>query len=148
MSADSLKALVSDLGSDWKYEPVKNIIESVISSGKINLIQNDSVKNAIRYWGTAINKYYDLYKRQDEMFNKNILPVVYENYPFMEFDTVQKSVFEANTDAIFNNLKNENLFLIFLGDVSLLLYWTEGIKVAQDDALSKIDHELNEMTVN
>src|SRR6056297_3218363 len=49
LSADSLKTLVSDLGSDWKYEPVKNIIESVIASGKINLIHNDSVKDIVRY---------------------------------------------------------------------------------------------------
>ena len=106
ITSDSVKVLVSDLGSDWKYEPIKNIIESVISSGRINLIQNDSVKNAIRYWGSAINKYDDLYKSQDELYSKNVLPILYENYPFMEFDTIHNSTFEADTDAIFNNLKN------------------------------------------
>ena len=146
LSADSLKALVSDLGSDWKYEPVKNIIESVIASGKINLIKNDSVKNTIRYWDSAINKHNDLYKRQYERFNKNILPIIYENYPFMEFDTIKQSVFKTNTDAIFNNLKNENLFQLFAREASILLFWTEFIKDHQDEILSKIDLELNEMT--
>jgi len=147
LSADSLKALVSDLGSDWKYEPIKNIIESVISSGKINLIQNDSVIQAIRYWGTAINKYDDLYKSQDELYNKNILPILTENYPFFEFDSKHNSKFEANTDAIFNNLKNENSFLLIAREAALLLYWTEeSVKVTQDDILSKIDQELKEMT--
>jgi len=146
ISADSLKALVSDLGSDWKYEPIKNIIESVISSGKINLIQNDSVKNAITYWGTAINKYNDLYKSQDELYNKNILPILTENYPLFELDPKHNSNFEANTDAIFNNLKNENSFVLINNEVALLLYWTEeSVKVVQEDALSKIDLELNKM---
>jgi len=147
LSADSLKALVSDLGSDWKYEPIKNISESVISSGKINLIENDSVKNAILYWGTAINKYNDFYKSQDELYNKNILPILSENYPMFEFDPKHTSTFEANTDAIFNNLKNENSFFFINNEVALLLYWTEeGVKAQQDKILAKIDHELNEMT--
>ncbi len=147
LSTDSLKALVSDLGSDWKYEPIKNIIESVIASGKINLIENDSVIQAIRYWGTAINKYDDLYKSQDDLYNKNILPILTENYPFFEFDPKHKSKFEANTDAIFNNLKNENSFLLIANEAALLLYWTEeGVKVTQDDILLKIDQELKEMT--
>lgn len=147
ISSDSLKALVSDLGSDWKYEPIKNIIESVISSGKINLIQNDSVKNAIRYWGTAINKYNDLYKSQDELYNKNILPIIVENYPLFELDLNHNSIFEANTDAIFNNLMNENSFVLINYEVALLLYWTEeGVKGQQDKILAKIDLELNEMT--
>ncbi|EAR01523.1 DUF6090 family protein [Maribacter sp. HTCC2170] len=147
LSADSLKALVSDLGSDWKYEPVKNIIESVISSGKINLIENDSVIQAIRYWGTAINKYDDLYRSQDDLYNKNILPILTENYPFFEFDPKHNSKFEANTDAIFKNLKNENSFLLIAKEAALLLYWTEkGVKAQQDDILSKIDQELKEMT--
>ncbi|PKA99792.1 hypothetical protein B0O79_3513 [Flavobacteriaceae bacterium MAR_2009_75] len=147
ISADSLKALVSDLGSDWKYEPIKNIIEAVISSGKINLIQNDSVKDAIRYWGTAINKYNDLYESQDELYNKNILPILSENYPMFEFDPKHDSTFEANTDAIFNNLKNENSFVFITKEVALLLHWTEkGVKAQQDKILAKIDLELNEMT--
>ena len=75
ITSDSLKSLVSNLGSDWKYKPVKNIIESVITSGKINLIKNDSVKNDIRYWGSAINKYDDLYRSQDELYSKNVLPI-------------------------------------------------------------------------
>ena len=147
LSADSLKALVSDLGSDWKYEPIKNIIESVISSGKINLIENDSVIHAIRYWGTAISKYDELYRSQDDLYNKNILPILTVNYPLFEFDPKHNSKFEANTDAIFNNLKNENSFVLSNNEVALLLYWTEeGIKVTQDDILSKIDQELKEMT--
>ena len=147
ISADSLKALVSDLGSDWKYEPIKNTIESVISSGKINLIQNDSIKNAVRYWGTAINIYNDLYKSQDELYNKNILPILSENYPLFEFDPKHDSTFEANTDAIFNNLKNENSFVLITNEVDLLLFWTEkGVKAQQDKVLAKIGLELNEMT--
>ena len=147
LSADSLKSLVSDLGSDWKYEPIKNIIESVISSGKINLIENDSVIQAIRYWGTAINKYDDLYRSQDELYNKNILPILINNYPFTEFDLKHNSRFEANTNAIFNNLKNQNSFLLIAKEASLLLFWTEkGVKAQQDKILAKIDLELNEMT--
>ncbi len=146
LDADSLKVLVSGLGSDWKYEPIKNIIESVISSGKINLIENDSVIQAIRYWGTAINKYNDLYESQDELYNKNILPILTDNYPFFEFDPKHKSKFEANTYAIFNNLKNENSFLLIAKEADLLLYWTEeGVKAQQDKILAKIDLELNEM---
>ncbi len=147
LSADSLKNLVSDLGSDWKYEPIKNIIESVIATGKINLIENDSVIQAIRYWDTAISKYDDLYRSQDALYNKNILPILTENYPFFEFDPKHNSKFEANTDAIFNNLKSENSFLLIAKEAGLLLHWTEkGVKAQQDKILAKIDLELNEMT--
>ena len=148
LSDDSLKALVSDLGSDWKYEPIKNIVESVISSGKINLIENDSVIQAIRYWDTALNKYDDLYRSQDDMYNKNILPILIENYPLLEFDPTHTSTFETNTDGIFNNLKNENSFLLIAKEAALLLYWTEeNVKVTQDDIVSRIDLELTNMTV-
>ena len=146
ITSDSIKTLVTDLSSDWKYEPIKNIIESVISSGKINLIKNDSVKNAIRYWGTIINKYNELHENQDELHNRNILPIIYNNYPLLEFDKAYNSNFEANTDAIFDNLKNENLFFLFEHQVALLIVWTEHIKNMQNDALSKINIELNEMT--
>ena len=64
----------------------------------------------------------------------------------MEFDTILNSNFQANTDAIFNILKNENLFCLLEGEVALLLFWTEFIKDYQYETLSKIDLELNEMT--
>ena len=148
LSPDSLKTLVSDLGSDWKYEPIKNIVESVSSSGKINLIENDSVIQAIHYWGTALNKYDHLYRSQDDLFNKNILPILIENYPLLEFDPTHTSTFETNTDGIFNNLKNENSFLLIAKEAALLLYWTEaGVKAQQDKILAKIDLELTNMTI-
>ena len=146
LNPDSLKILFGDLQADWKYDPIKNIIESVISSGKIDLIQNDSVKDIVRYWDSTIKKYDELYRSQDEIFNRNILPILLENYPLLEYDGVHNSNFVANADAIFNNLKNENLFFILEIDVKALVNWTKHIKEMQFDALSKIDLELNEMT--
>ncbi len=142
---DSLKVLFGNIQADWKYVPVKNIIESVISSRKIELIQNDSVKDAIRYWGTTINQYDGLYERQDEFFSTKIFPIISKNYPLLEYDEIHDSNFEANFDAIFNNLENENLFFSFEILVKFLLEWTKHIKNIQNDALSKIKVELTDM---
>lgn len=148
LSADSLKVLFGKLQADWKYDPIKNIIESVISSGKIELIQNDSVKDIVRYWDSTIKKYDELYSSQDEIFNTHILPILIENYPLLEYDGIYNSDFTANTHAIFSNLKNENLFFILEVDVKALVNWTIHIKEMQYDALSKIDLELKQMTIN
>jgi len=144
VTSDSLEVLISNIATNWKYEPVKSIIESIVSSGKIDLIKNDSVKNTVHFWGTAINKHDELYRSQDELWKRNIEPIIYENYPLVVFDTILKSNFKANTDAIFNNLKNENLFFIFEHRVNILINWTEFIKQEQNNALSIINFELNE----
>lgn len=144
VTLDSLEVMISNIATDWKYEPVNSIIESIVSSGKIDLIENDSVKNALKYWNTGMNKHDELYKSQDELWKAKIEPIIYENYPLVVFDTILNSKFKANTDAIFNNLKNENLFFIFEHRVSFLINWTEFIKESQDNALLIIDIELNE----
>lgn len=144
VTLDSLEVMISNIATDWKYEPVNSIIESIVSSGKIDLIENDSVKNALKYWNTGMNKHDELYKSQDELWKAKIEPIIYENYPLVVFDTILNSKFRANTDAIFNNLKNENLFFVFEHRVSFLINWTEFIKESQDNALLIIDIELNE----
>ena len=68
-----------------------------------------------------------------------------ENYPLLKYDGIYTSNFEANTEAIFNNLKNENLFFILKIDVKSIVNWIKQIKETQYDALSKIDLALNEM---
>ncbi|SDN10498.1 hypothetical protein, partial [Kriegella aquimaris] len=60
------------------------------------------------------------------------------------YDEIHDSNFEADYDAIFNNLENENLFFSFEIHVKFLLEWTEHIKNMQYDALSKINLELND----
>ena len=137
LSPDSLKVLFGELQADWKYDPIKNSIESIISTGKIDLIQSDSVKDIVRYWDSTIKKYDELYSSQDEIFNRDILPILLENYPLLEYDGIHNSNFAANTNSIFNNLKNKNLFFILEIDVKALVNWTKHIKEMQYDALEK-----------
>ena len=144
ISQDSLRILFLQLSSDWKYEPVKNIIESLVSTGRIDLIKNDSIQDDIRYWPSTIIKYNELYQSQDALFNSTVLPILIDNYPLLEFLPTDNSQFEANTEAIFSNLKNENIFFLFEFKVDILLNWTRHIQKLQLAALAKIEEELEQ----
>lgn len=48
----------------WKYEPSRAIINSIVSSGKINLIEHDSLVYELNVWLNAMDKYDDLYNDQ------------------------------------------------------------------------------------
>ena len=143
LNIDSLKTLMLEINGDWKYEPIKNVVEGLISSGKIELIGNDSLVDDVRYWATTLNQYNELYKSQQEFFEKNVLFIFIEHYPFSEFDPMMTTEFDPDIDAIFNNAKNQNTLIVFQGKVETLLNWTNHIKEMQHGTLKKIESELN-----
>lgn len=144
ITADTIANQVLQLFVDWKFEPRQSITTSALASGKIALINNDSLTDNINTWMYAIKKYNDIYssleKRKDEMWDE-----VNEKYPIRNFEPNKGvSNFKGDPEGIFANLKNENLIRLIRDQQEFIVVWCNVLQEDHEDILRFINLELSE----
>lgn len=142
--SDTITNLIKQAFIDWKFEPRQSITNSAMASGKIALINNDSLIDNLNTWMFAINKYNEIYaglKKDKQEFWVD----VQEKYPTRNFDLVLGvSNFKGDPDALFSNLKNENLIRLIRFQQGFMLTWCNALQEDHDDILRFIRLELEE----
>ena len=142
---DTIKNLIKQAFTDWKFEPRLSITKSAMDSGKISLINNDSLTDNLNTWMYAIKKYNEIYaainKDKEELWDDII-----KKYPIKNFDptTLGESNFKGDTDGIFSNLKNENIIRSLRHQEEFILSWCGALQEDHNDILRFIRNELSE----
>lgn len=117
MDFDSLLAIT--LFSGYKYSPEDGIMKNLINSGKISLIENDS----LRFLITSLPHDIILIQGEDDVYRSElhlyILPIVGELYPTRNFTThleyrglnfnLGKSGFDIEPKSLLNNPEFESI---------------------------------------
>ena len=141
---DTIKNLIKQALYDWKFEPRQSITMSAMDSGKIALINNDSLTDNLNTWMCAVKKYNEIYaainKDKQEFFVD-----INKKYPIKNLDpTLGVSNFKGDTDGIFSNLKNENIIRSLRLQEEFILVWCDALQEDHNDILRFIRSELSE----
>jgi hypothetical protein len=74
LSADSLSSILNIVNGNWTFDPFQGIYNSVINSGKIELISNDNLKSKIARLQDLIRDYQEEEKGTQQHSIQNLYP--------------------------------------------------------------------------
>lgn len=80
LSLDSLRSLNRTVNNNYTFDPFQGIYNSVINSGKIELISNDSLKLKIARFQDLINDYKEEETNTMGFVQQNVYPFQLDNY--------------------------------------------------------------------
>ena len=100
------------------YNPANSTIQELISSGKLNLIDNEALKQNIFNWLQLLEDTDEDFKNQDlqaitmlEVYlSKHISFRNTIIYTFLDYGDGESELFDQNYEEIFNDLEFENLY--------------------------------------
>ena len=141
--SDTITNLIKRAFMDWKFEPRQSITTSALASGKIALINNDSLTDNLNTWMYAIKKYNEIYAGLNKD-KQEFWVDVEEKYPMRNFDTPQGvSNFKGDPEGLFSTLKNENLISLIRIQQGVIVDWCNTLQEDHNDILRFISLELS-----
>jgi hypothetical protein len=123
LSLDSLTTLTNGVGGQWTFDPFKGIYNSVINSGKIDLISNDVLKFRISRFQDILKDYKEEEIMTNDFCANNLYPYVIDNLK-LNFDIswTKKKISESEMEEFRSSLENilgsdkyENLLVYVYG---------------------------------
>ncbi len=144
LSLDSLITIVQGASRQWTFDPFQGIYNSVINSGKIELISNDSLKKKISSFQDLLIDYKEEEIGTRDITSNNLYPFVIDNlnmdfnvnFGFKERIAEEKKKFRKEYIQFIESDKFENLMIFvysFMQDV-----FTEG-PALQNEMMSIIN---------
>lgn len=113
LSADSLVTLMNRINANWTYDPFQGIYNSVIGSGKIELISNDSLKTKLATIQDLIKDYQEEEREVREFSKQNLYPFLLEqplkNFNFNSKDILESKKVKDNYIKIFKSFEYDKL---------------------------------------
>lgn len=123
LSLDSLQTIVRGIGKQWTFDPFQGIYNSVINSGKIELISNDSLKSKISRFQDLLIDYKEEELGTKDITANNLYPYVMEyldmdfnvNFGFKERTIEEKTQFKNDYLQFIETEKFENIIIYIYG---------------------------------
>lgn len=157
-SKHQLDSLTSELFINPTYNGQSETLNILFNSGKINIISNDSIKNALVLWPQQIEDV-----TEDEIYASNIhfkslQPIViryvslfdvYNKLNFKSYSTVfnypTKSTFMSDYEGMFNDREFEGVLAAREMPVSLTLLQTEELIETAKQIIHLIDYDIKKL---
>jgi hypothetical protein len=101
------------------YNPANSTIQEIISSGKLNLIKDDNLKQNLFNWMQILQDTNEDFKNQDLQHQEQLAVYLTENVSFknmakhsgkVPFEMKDSDLFNKNFERIFADLEFENLY--------------------------------------
>ncbi|MCB0372316.1 MAG: hypothetical protein KDD31_04855 [Muricauda sp.] len=134
-SRDSVYRYVTGMFGGYSYYPSNGVVESLINSGEIRLIKNDTLRNYLVSWKDVLNDYTERVDIDIKFWSNQIEPYVIEHGNFYHVDTDEnKSLVE---DREFINMLvrkqhyNRNLVSAIQNEDGIERYMNEIIRLTQ-----------------
>jgi len=113
LSADSLVTLMNTINANWTFDPFQGIYNSVIGSGKIELISNNGLKNKLATIQDLIKDYQEE-EHQTREFSKQLLypfelKIPLKSYNFNKNDIVESAKVKDNYINAFSSFEFDGL---------------------------------------
>lgn len=121
--ADSLSRYLQDIFTGYTYNPYNGLIESLLGSASIEVIQNDSIKSLLVSWKDVIVDY----KEEEDQIHEDINNLNHYFYRNMDYSNIRTSDKGLNTKNIkaFNTTEFHNHVVKIQFSTSFLLNGSE-----------------------
>ncbi len=144
---ETLDSLIYFLGWNFKFNPSTGIYNSVINSGKIEIISNDSLKNAI----SNFNNYLIDYEEEEigaNYYGTNFLTPymrtqLHYRYPFKNRTEEQYNYDNVNYREVIKSDRARNEFLFYWSYMIITLKKGEDLQNEIISIINMIEVELN-----
>lgn len=101
-SRDSVYKYATGMFGGYPYNPSNGAVESLISTGDISLIQNDTLRNYLVSWKDVLSNYSTHINIDREFWSNRIEPYIIEYGDFMDMDSERNK--KLLTDTVFINM--------------------------------------------
>jgi len=122
VSTDSLRTLMRSVRRSFTFDPFQGIYNSIINSGKIELISNDVLKNKISRFQDLLMDYQEEEDKIKDLSAQNLLPFLLKqptrifNYYYDNDEITSKSLqAKENYIKIIESFEYKNLMLFLRG---------------------------------
>ena len=129
-SRDSVYQYATGMFGGYPYYPSNGVVQSLISSGDINLISNDTLKNYLVSWSDVLNRYTSNVEIDRQLWTSTIEPYIMQHGDFTNASSeknklllsdpvfinmlARKQFFQRN---IINAIQDENGLLHYLKEI-------------------------------
>ncbi len=150
LSIDSLNALSGGVGQQWTFDPFQGNYNSVINSGKIELISSDLLKKELSEFQDLLNDYKEEEIFLNEFTANNYYPFIIDHIK-LEFNFVfavkhptekEKELLKSRFIKLREADKYENLLIYIYGHMTDI--FTEGpiLREEMESIISLLDSEI------
>ena len=155
-SKKQLDSIISELFINPTYNGQSETLNILFNSGKINIISNDSIKNALVLWPQQIED-----MTEDEIYSSNIVyNSLYPNlkryvpllditnslqYKFKLSNYSQGSAFTSDYDNLFNDREFESTLATREVTITVSLVQTRQLIETAEGIIELIDNEINRL---
>ena len=123
LSLDSISSLISNVGSNYTFDPYQGIYNSIINSGKIELISNDSLKLKLSKFQDILSDYQEEETGVMGFVQNNLYPFLIDNqklnfnasYIIDERTEADKIKYKEELIKLIDSDKYENLLVYVYG---------------------------------
>ena len=136
-SRDSVLKRATGMFGGYPYHPSSGVVVSLISTGDINLIRNDTLKNYLVSWNDVLTNYLEFVEIDREFWSERIEPYVIEHGDFLHLDNVKNK--KLLVDTVFINMLvrkqffNKNIVSAIQGEDGLEFYIKEIARLSNSD---------------
>lgn len=98
-----------------RFNPSENALSDLIQSGRLQLLQNETLKDLLYNWSRVLKKADDNFEGYDDKVERDLIPYLTTRYPLKDIDVYgelqwkTKSSLQVDKFAIFGDLEYENL---------------------------------------
>ena len=132
-----------------RFSPSENVLQELLSSGKLNLISNDNLKNLLFDWTRVLKMADEHYNDCLKKLSDDINPYLTQHYVFKDLDKFgnlkweEPSKFELEKLAIFDDVVYENLTDDFMYRIDRYLIQLKMLK----QIIEEIESQTHDQTL-
>lgn len=155
-SKKQLDSIVSELFINPTYNGQSETLNILFNSGKINIISNDSIKNALVIWPQQVED-----MTEDEIYSSNIVytelyPILMRYVPLLDIvssiqykfkltNYSEQSSFTSDYESLFNNREFESILAARELTITVSLVQTRQLIETAKEIIELIDKEINRL---
>ncbi len=103
----------------YTFEPKRGVVDEIISSGKLNIIKNDSLRTYLTGWtGTILNAEEDIGYRYDN-YHQNLIPFLSKNFPLSNGELF-KEILDEEAEVFISNYEEASNFKVNFNNLNLI----------------------------
>jgi hypothetical protein len=146
LSTHNIDSLIFNSLEFDRYSPSENVLQGLLSSGKLDIIESDSLKNTLFDWTRVLKVAEERYLDCNRKLVSDLTPYLTQNYVFKDLDQYgnlnwkEPSKFEKDKHAVFDDLVYENLIDDFMYRIDRYLKQLKEL----ENIIKKVESQTND----